>query len=148
MNHVKQYNKKRDSTDADEGVVPERPELAEPTTAQDLLGETITPAARRAREEALEAQERDGKRTKEDEEEGFVMNAELEALEQKIQHAEQRLAKWERKYERQLDKARRKGREPKISEGEYAREKSHIERVLRKLYKTQQELWAKEELPQ
>lgn len=142
VSHVKQYRKKKDSTDQDEGVVPERPELAaqakQTATEQQEEQEEeeeIAPAVKRAREEAFA--EHSSVAGNEDEE-SFAMDPELEALEAKIQHAEQRLARWQRKYDKQQHRHKHKH---KITEEEFQREKAHIERVLRKLQRRQQELW-------
>ena len=143
VNHVKQYRKKKESTDLQEGVVPENPSAPPPATAEDgdLVG--LTPAAKRAREEALRDESNKSTVAGADgdgEEEAFEMNSDLEALEAKIQHAEKRLEKWERKYAKAKRHAK-PGETPSITEEEYIREKKHIEHVLQKYQRQQQRLW-------
>ena len=150
MNHVKQYKKKKDSTDMDEGVVPERPELSQPESKTEDTKEAVpnAPGAVEQERAAAAATVLSGNK---EEEETFEMDADLEELEEKIQRAERRLAKWDRKYERSCRRSRHHhgenkddGRHESISAEEYARERRHIEHVLRKLQQRQESLWNRE----
>ena len=154
MNHVKQYKKKKDSTDMDEGVVPERPELSQPESKKEegqgnnASHPNAPGAVEQERAAAAAATALSGNK---DEEETFEMDADLEELEEKIQRAERRLAKWDRKYERSCRRSRHHhgenkddGRHESISAEEYARERRHIEHVLRKLQQRQESLWNRE----
>ena len=173
VNHVKQYRKKKDSTDLDEGVVPERPELSNPanSTEEEEDGDSKGTAAAAAATGAPSAVERERATAagEGDEDATFEMDAELEALEEKIQRAERRLAKWDRKYARACRRSQHHHHHSHSSDGdqhehedgedrgdeghesisaeEYARERRHIEHVLRKLQQRQESLWARAEQP-
>lgn len=87
------------------------------------------------------------------------MDTELEALEEKIQRAERRLAKWDRKYERACRRSHHHHshshdehgehkddkKHETISAEEYGRERRHIEHVLCKLQQRQESLWSRAE---
>lgn len=157
MNHVKQYRKKKDSTDLDEGVVPERPELSKPDSSTEEGSNKDTEAPQSA-PSAVE-RERAATAVGGDEDETFEMDTELEALEEKIQRAERRLAKWDRKYERACRRSHHHHshshdehgehkddkKHETISAEEYGRERRHIEHVLRKLQQRQESLWSRAE---
>lgn len=135
VDHVKEYKRKKDGDEVDEGVVPEisQEELERERARENedrrkrmkLAQETIRAANGEA---GLVGLPIDGGLEGEENEE--VITKDLQEIENEIQRAE-----------RKVEKARKRLRKKKITQEEFDRYIMHIDRVKSKLEKRQQKLW-------
>lgn len=129
VDHVKEYRRKKDGDEVDEGVVPEisREELERERARENEDRRKRMKLA----QEAIRAENGEaglvGLPTEEEEE---VITKDLQDIENEIQRAEKK-----------VEKARKRLSKKKITQEEYDRYIRHIDRVKSKLERRQQELW-------